>query len=287
MSKVSCWFPATCLVALLAAAAPAQTAPKPLPAPQTGSTIPSRPLLLEPAIQKEIGLTAKQRNNLELIENDAQEARQSTMEDPGEEGFDFNAMMGGMDETAKLQRAAVAKILTATQKTRLAQIEWQRQGWLALARPDVATKIKLNSPQTQKIRGIIDSMRQQQSQALFAVPDDPARSRKAGKKKPNLDPAAALQGTDDAIPGGGPMAFTTEGMQAQAARTAVQTAAAHAGAALEVEKVITPEQKAAFERVLGPPFDFKRLDEVAPPNEPTTSTSKRGAPATRKTPKGR
>ena len=166
----------------IASPAPGQTTPerKPLPPPEVRRDLPSRTLLQEPAVQREIGLSEKQKNNLSLVEADALEARQTNMVGAGDEEFDFNQMMGGVEGLAKQERAATAKILSPAQRNRLLQIEWQREGWLALARSDVASRIKLSAPQTQKIRSIIATMRQKQLQAVFVVPDAVVEARMKG-----------------------------------------------------------------------------------------------------------
>jgi len=260
MRTFSPWLLATCLAVTITLPAVAQTDSKPLPAPQPFAGIPSRPLLLEPIIQQELGFTNKQRENLALIEAEAEDARQFGQADPGEEGFDFNAMMGGLEVTAKQQRAAIAKLLSSSQKARLLQIEMQREGWLSLGRPDVGVKLKLSPAQTQQIRSIIETMRQQQSQATFAAPDAVTEARKNAKLKPNLNPNNGFLDTpDELLPVGGPMNFSPDGLAAQANQNLQRAQKIQDSAANEVNKVLSPESRAAFERLLGPSFDFQRL----------------------------
>ena len=280
MRTVTTWLWAACLVCSIPAALIAQTEPKPLPAPRSNGQIPSRPLLQEPVIQREIGLTNRQRDNLGLIEAEASDARQEGGADAGEEGFDFNAMMGGIEETTKQQRSAVAKLLTSAQKSRLTQIECQREGWLALGRPDVAARIKLSASQKQEIRTIIDKLHEQRTQAMFAPPAAVTAAGQRSPARPKLNPSNGFLGDpDEVLPGGGPMNFTPDGLQAEASRNLELAAKLQTAAAVEVNKILTPEQRTAFDRLLGPPFDFQSLNASATPTpgtpRPAGTTSKR------------
>ncbi len=53
-----------------------------------------------------------------------------------------------MDSLRKEQEQAISEILEPKQKTRLGEIELQREGIFAVARTDVAKKLKLTSAQT-------------------------------------------------------------------------------------------------------------------------------------------
>ncbi len=248
----------------------AQTVSKPLPAPQGGSEIASRPLLMEPKVQKEIGLTGKQRSALAKTEAEALESSQGVMAEAGDEGFDFNSMMGGVEEADRRRRAAVAKILTPAQKSRILQLEWQREGWLALGRPDVAARLKLSQPQVQKILSMIRAMRQAQTQAHFTTTEGMAQPGSPPKPKPNLNPS---NGFIDAglgpMPGGGPLNFSSDRFQAQAGKTIEAAEKIERKVASEVEQVLTIDQKTEFGQLLGLPFDFQTL--TSPPATETAS----------------
>src|SRR5262245_38866898 len=97
-----------------------------------------------------------------------------------------------MDAFIRDQEAGVAKILDKSQKNRLSEIELQREGLLAVAKPDVAAKLKLTASQSEKVKFIIDEMRQAQREAMPAPP--------GGFRGPGEGPPPG----DGPFPGGGP-----------------------------------------------------------------------------------
>ena len=262
--------------------ASAQTTPRPLPAPLVGAGLPSRPMLEEPSVQREIGLTEKQKNNLALIQEEYEANRASPQIPDGQEGFDFNSMMLQNDELDKQRLTAMSRILTTAQKNRLKQLEWQKEGWIALARPEVATRIKLSNPQSQKIRAIVEKMRQDQLSGQFAPPGDQPVPQPASRPAQNLNPSNGFMGDiDTLVPGGGPMKFAGGDTEAQAKKSADTSNQILTAASKEVDDLLTPDQKSGFERLLGNPFDFKGLNAPGPP----TKTSKRPGRTTKGTPK--
>ena len=239
----------------------AQDPERPLPEPQVVTGLPSRPLLEEPAIQREIGLSEKQKTNLILLEGEHQASRGAVGGAIGDEGFDFTAMLSQTEEVDRLHRAAVGKILTAAQKNRLLQVEWQREGWPALARPDLAGKLNLSPAQVAKIRDIVDLMRRDLALGGFAAPAAPPDPRAAAALK-NLNPANGFLGDPALIvPGGGPLqGERSEGQIKQGQQRSDQVRQA---AMQEVAGLLQPDQRVALDRLMGPPFDFKRLDPAA------------------------
>ena len=262
MPAIFKWSGLSGFLAMIAGLAMSQTASEPLPAPLGGSEIASRPLLMEPKVQKEIGLTDKQRNALVKAEAEVLEMRQGVLAEAGDEGFDFSSMMGGVEEVDRRRRAAVAKILTPAQKSRLLQLEWQREGWLALGRPDVAARLKLSQPQVQKIQSLIRAMRQAQAQTLFTTTGGMAQPGSSPKPKPNPSPSPSpsngfMDAVGGPIPGGGPLSFASDQFQAQAGKTIEAAEKIERKTASEVDQVLTVEQKTAFGHLLGPTFDFR------------------------------
>ena len=258
----------------LAGVAAAQGEPKPLPAPRMGSEIRSRPFLMEPAVQREIGLTARQREAMANIEAEVQEAHQGAVVPPVDGEFDFNSMMGGLEEVARDRTAAIAKVLTPAQKARLQQIEWQREGWPALGRPEVAARLKLTRPQVEQVATILQQMQRRQLGASLQGPEPrPAAGAKA-------DPTAGEGPVDAAgvpLPGGGPMNFGSVTFQARAEKSGEAIDRVRAESAKEVAQVLTADQRSAFDRLLGPPFDFKSLDGPGPaPGRAPTAPQRRG-----------
>jgi hypothetical protein len=126
-------------------------------------------LIASPAVQKDLGITEKQKTQLNRLMATLAQKRQQIF-DGGEGPPDAEAMRATMNGLRREQDAGIARILTKNQKTRLAQIELQREGVLAVARADVATKLKLTSTQTKKVRAVIDEMRQAVASAMPGPP---------------------------------------------------------------------------------------------------------------------
>ncbi len=241
--------------------ATAQTEPevKPLPTPQLANGLASRPLLVEPVIQKELNLTDKQKMHIGQIEAGATEASQPNFEAIGEGGFDFETMMGNVEQTTREKQLALNKVLSPAQKLRLMQLEWQREGWLALGRNDVAKRIKLAPTQTRKIQTIVGQMKQAQYKALM-MPSRPVLAPDSKVMK-NLNPANGFQDTTGAFNAeNGPMAFNAASNQVQSKRSIAMFDKISVDSAQEVDSILTAEQKTAFLKLLGPTYNFGLLN---------------------------
>ncbi len=117
-----------------------------------GSSVAS--LVLNPAVQKDIALTTKQSAQLKKLDASVRQKRRELFT-PGQDGGDFRErMQAGMT----LQRdfeSAITKMLTKKQKDRLAEIDLQREGVMAVSRKEVASKVKLTSSQNKKVKAIV------------------------------------------------------------------------------------------------------------------------------------
>jgi hypothetical protein len=163
----------------------------------------------------------------------------------------------------------LGEILDAKQKERLDQISLQVEGPLAVARPEIAAKLRLNENQQNTVQEIMMQMRQE----LFVA-------MRQGAATGQVNPAQMRE------------------MATQLRKEAVN----------EVSKVIDAKQRAAFNKLLGAKFDTTKLesetasvdpnadpqkpgdvpqakDAPADGNEPAKEAAKKPAPSTRK--KGR
>ncbi len=234
-------------------------------------------------IQREINLSPKQKNSLAQIQADVAESQQGAATEAGDGEFDFNSMMAGVEDLERQRRAAIAKVLAPPQKTRLLQLEWQREGWLALGRSDVASKIKLNQPQVQKIQSILKAMRQAQNQAIFPVSVSEPVARAGPKTKPTLNPSNGFVDPNGvSFPGGGPLNFDNAAFRAQDQKTLEATAKIRDSTGKAIDEVLTAEQRSAFEKLLGPPFDFKSLTTPMPSEPAPNPSSKIRKPSPKK-----
>lgn len=260
----------TIVVALLLGRFALSQESKPYPDPDVGGGFASRPLLEEPAVQKEIQLTAKQRGQLRSIAEEAFAARQG-LSDPvqGNGDFDFQRMMVGIEQAGRQEQSAQAKILSAAQKKRLRQIEWQREGYFVLARKDVASELKLGESQRKEIDEAISRMRTGQMNRMFFAPkpgaDQPA-------KKPASIPSPENGFAMNApVEGFLPPQMASEDFQAQAAQSVADMKAGRRSASAEIEKLLTAAQKSQFLGLLGPRFDFGSI--APPPGNPGGNSS--------------
>jgi len=149
-------------------------------------------------VQKELGLTEKQKSQLKKLDSTmSQKRRQMFTRTRSRQGdTDPEKMRTSMDSLRSEQAEAISKILEPKQKTRLGEIELQREGIFAVARTDVAKKLKLTSTQTDKIKTIVDQMRQDER---VAMPRPPEGSQGPGSGPPGEN---GLQGGGP--PSGGP-----------------------------------------------------------------------------------
>jgi Spy/CpxP family protein refolding chaperone len=160
-------------------------------------------------VQKELGLTEKQKSQLKKLDTTmSQKRRQMFTRTRSRQGdTDPEKMRTSMDSLRSEQEEAISKILEPKQKTRLGEIELQREGIFAVARTDVAKKLKLTSTQTDKIKTIVDQMRQDER---VAMPRPPEGSQGPGGGPPGENglqgggPPSGGPPGEGGFPGGGP-----------------------------------------------------------------------------------
>lgn len=146
-------------------------------------------LIRSEAVQKEIKLTAEQKDKLKKADDEQNEKRRKMFEDmrnqaqqkqggqqgqQGQQGGGRGGRGGGMDFTAMRQmgeqmakdaEAGINKILTAAQKKRLAEIGLQVEGPMAiLEREDIAKKLNITPPQKIKLAQVKTQSEQSQQQ---------------------------------------------------------------------------------------------------------------------------
>ena len=178
-------------------------------------------IMLAPSVQKELKLTDEQKTKVYSFALAANQKGRGTMG----RSMGFGAGNNDMQALMKLRQESdkgLAQILDATQKERLDQIALQAEGPLAVARPEIAAKLNLNNTQNQYVQGIMMQIRQEM---VMAIQQEMANGRQVNPEE-------------------------VRGLATQLRRGAVQ----------EVSKVINSKQKAAFDKLLGPPFDLKTLE---------------------------
>ncbi len=291
-------------------------------------------LLSIESVQEDIKLTDKQKTQLKTIEATYRKKRQE-MPRPGDESFDPQTMFETMNSMRRQQEAATTKVLDKTQKTRIAEIELQREGALAIAnRKEVSTKLKLTTAQTKQVRKIAAELQQTLASAMprpggggpggfggpggggpggFGGPGGGGPGGDAGFNGPggggnnqaaqaggngqggpgggrrqrgnNANQNAAggnggqggpgggpggggPGGPGGGGPGGGPPDFNNPEMRAQFAKIRETVEKARKKASEQIEELLTKDQRIAFEKLQGKPFDLATLQPGGPGGPP-------------------
>jgi len=246
-------------------------------------------------VQKELGLTEKQKSQLKKLDTTMSQKRRQMFTRSRQRNTDPEKMRTSMDSLRREQEEAISNILEPKQKTRLGEIELQREGIFAVARTDVAKKLKLTSTQTDQIKTIVDQMRQAERAAM---PRPPEGSQGPGSGFPGGGPPGenGLQGGSPpgggppgeggfqgggppgeggfqggGPPGGGRPDFGNDEFRAQFEKMRKQQEKIRATATKQISDVLTAEQKTSFSNMQGEPFDLSSLRD-GPGNGPGNST---------------
>jgi hypothetical protein len=182
-------------------------------------------LLLAPSVQKELKLKEEQKAKCYTF---VQKANQKNRDMMQTRMFGGNANPQMVMEAARQLRqetdAGIAQILDPKQKERFDQIVLQNEGPLAVARPEIASKLRLNESQKEYVQGVMTQMR---NELFMAV----RQSQAAGSYNPGQ----------------------VRELTAQLRKEAVK----------EISKVIDRKQQKNFNTMLGVPFDLAKLEAEA------------------------
>jgi Spy/CpxP family protein refolding chaperone len=249
------------------------------------------------SVQEDLGLSDKQKEQLKRLEAAMRQKGREAFTGGGGgggggEGFDPQAMMTTMNALRREHDAAVSKVLDKRQRERLAQLELQREGVIAVTRKDLATKLKLTSSQNKKVKAIVDEMRQSQAQSMPGPPGGGGGPPGGGGGFPGGPPPGGGGnrggGGGGGIGGGGPPPggppnFDSEEFRAQFAKMREAQDKIRTTATEKIDEVLTKDQKASFDKMLGKPFDFSTIrpgpgpggpPDGAPPSDDTRSPAK-------------
>jgi Spy/CpxP family protein refolding chaperone len=253
-------------------------------------------LLMAESVQKELVLTDKQKTSLRRLEQSMRQKGRDAFEAAREEGMDPEAMRATMNGIRRDHDVAVAKILDKRQKARLTQIELQRDGLLAVANKEFATKIKLTSTQAKKVKSIINEMYEAQASLMPNFPGGPPggggfrggpppdggpptdRGQAQNRRRPRGDGQAANGGPPPGgegfpggpppgegrgpggggPPGGGP-GFDNPEFRAQFEKMRESQEKVRPATSKKIEELLTKDQKAAVDKLFGKPFDFSTI----------------------------
>jgi hypothetical protein len=182
-------------------------------------------ILLAPSVQKELKLKDDQKTKVYSFAKTATQKNRELMQTMM---FSGNANPQAMMEASRQIRQetdqGISQILDPKQKERFDQIVLQNEGPLAVARPEIAAKVKLNETQQEYVQGVLFEMRRQLMMTL-------RENARAGQ----YNPTQARE------------------LSAELRKEAVK----------EISKVIDAKQKKTFNSMLGLPFDLSKLETEA------------------------
>ncbi len=221
-------------------------------------------ILLAPSVQKELKLTAEQKAKIYDFAKKAGQKNRDLMQNIAFNRGNANpqVMMEARKQLQQETDKGIAEILEPKQNERLDQIVLQNDGPLAVARPEIAAKLRLNESQREYVQGVMSQM----GRELFMA-------RRQGAATGQFNAAQMRE------------------MTAQLRKEAVK----------EISKVIDRKQQKTFNSMLGAPFDLTKLetetasseaaaagpadpskpaDATAAGTEPDKETAKESAPST-------
>lgn len=119
-------------------------------------------LLMMPEVQKEIGLTEQQIQQIQQLMMEQREQMQALMQQMRDATPEQRQKL--MEQATQKWDQGMSKILQPAQKARLRELQLQAEGSMALMRPDVAKELNLSEEQKKKISSIMEQYRQKQMQ---------------------------------------------------------------------------------------------------------------------------
>ena len=302
-------------------------------------------LLTHEAIQADLGLSEKQKGQIVSSQSALDAKRRDLLQGVQNGAGDPEEMKALLASAERDYRSSLLRVLDKNQKARLTQIELQREGFYAVTRSEIASKLKLTPAQNKKVKVILDEMRQEQATSYAALVKE--AQEKANPKDPSASPSEtnAMAKTDPAAPAKAkskkrttvrrrpPTSGNTDGFQQEVglgqdqddgsgaytmgyfaladgsgnlglspsipaewmqneslvepARIQELVGKGREKARNRIAELLTDEQKAAFEKLTGKPFDFSSLSSKEPtasgksaePNPSATGGDSPAAPA--------
>jgi hypothetical protein len=199
-----------------------------------GTMVPQTPItvLMAPAVQKELKLTDAQKTKVyDLALTSGQKQRDLFQAVLFSGGTSPQALLMARDQLRGENEQAIDRILEPKQQERLEQIVLQLEGPLAVSRPKVADRLRLNDRQREVVQATMMQLQVGQRQLNMAA-------RRQAVQLNQLDPS--------------------QFGQVREAMSRLRDEAVK-----QISKVIDAKQKAQFNKMLGEPFDLARLDADA------------------------
>jgi hypothetical protein len=197
-------------------------------------------VLMAPSVQKELKLTDDQQRRLVELAKDAGERSagvlQSMLLQPPAR-FNPQAMLMTAARMRQEDEDNIARVLDAGQKERFHQIALRAEGAFGVARPEVARALRLTQSQIQQLHATLVQWQQAQRQMIVAVrsagPLDNDKVRHIDQQSAQLRDAASRQ----------------------------------------LSRILSSKQVAAFNKMLGEPFDVSEADPDGGPQPAGTGSA--------------
>lgn len=215
-------------------------------------------LVREPAVQEDLKLKDKQKTKLNEALGQLEQKRQDvTMKSframrenaaPGVPGDlpNRDELLAAQADFDHNSEQAIAQVLEPKQMTRLRQIALQQEGLMAVTRDEIAEKINLSDPQRETIQGIVQEMRDAQGELMRSLTGGTGMMVASAKADPGGGPPRPDPATVDRFK------KMHEGRQ-QIRKTELQ----------RINKLLTKKQGASLMKLMGEPFDLKKLSTAA------------------------
>lgn len=192
-------------------------------------------ILLAPAVQEELKMTEAQKNKVfEVAREAGRKSRDALQTSMFNSGGNPRAVLATAMQLRAENERAVVQSLNPEQKERAQQIQLRVEGPLAVAQPEIARKIGVSPRQGEEIQGVMVQLFLAQRQL-------------------------ALQNGG----GFGPRPLSR-----------AEAAPLRKAAVKQISSILNAKQKAAFDKLLGEPFDLSKIDpELASPSAASNAPS--------------
>jgi Spy/CpxP family protein refolding chaperone len=228
-------------------------------------------LIQSSAVQKELKLTAAQKERILLVNDEFNRRRRESAQalPRGASGVDGTALMAMIASLRAENEEAIGQVLEPRQRRRLSQIAIQAEGPLAAARADVAEAINLGPAEVEYIEGVMRDYKE----AADRLWDEHLERLKVARDRALLappGPAGAGPASKAKTAGGKPRPPSDATPEPDRVATAEEERFRRESARLDDEairqvgRVLTRKQRAAFNRLVGEPFDLATLRPDAP-----------------------
>jgi hypothetical protein len=203
-------------------------------------------LLLEVGeVQKELKLTNRQIADIRTINQKFDRERlESVRKASGADGkVNPDTLMAIITGLRRENEAALARVLEPGQRRRVSEIALQVEGPTALARPELASRLNLGPDQVEQIQAIVSEMSAWKAQLVDSPPGGSGATPTGGPAESAAQRAADRRKAQDA----------------RVDRLTDALGGVEDRAAQQVLRVLTRRQRAAYQKMLGEPFDLSRL----------------------------